>query len=386
MNKRKICVVTGSRAEYGLLYWLMKEIADDHDLQLQVIATGMHLSPEFGLTYRNIEKDGFTIDKKVEILLSSDHFAGISKSVGLGVIGFADAFDAIKPDIVVLLGDRFEAFAAAQAAAIARIPIAHLHGGERTEGALDEAFRHSITKMSQLHFVAAAEYESRLMQLGEQPDRIYNFGAPGLDYANRLPLLSKGELEESLSFQFGKTNFLITYHPATLHDGSERAVKELFKALDKFPEAQIIFTRSNADAGGREINRLIETFAANNKNRAKVFTSLGQLKYLSTINNVDVVIGNSSSGIIEVPYFKKATVDIGERQKGRLRTTSIIHCEENAQDIEKAIKKALSDAFQKQLPGTKSLYGDGNASEKIKQVLKTKSLGNLIFKSFYDLS
>ncbi|HET7657259.1 MAG TPA: UDP-N-acetylglucosamine 2-epimerase [Bacillales bacterium] len=386
MSKRKICIVTGSRAEYGLLYWLMKEIREDHDLQLQIIATGMHLSPEFGLTYKRIEEDGFTIDQKVEMLLSSDSSVGMTKSVGIGVIGFADAFDALRPDIVVLLGDRFEAFSAAQAAMMARIPIAHLHGGEQTEGALDEAFRHSITKMSHLHFVAAEPYKNRVKQLGEHPEFIYNFGAPGLDYAKRLQLLSKAELEESLSFQFGEISFLVTYHPATLHDNSIDAVIELLKALDQFPEAKIIFTKSNADTGGRIINQLIEEYAERNEDRVKVFASLGQLKYLSAINYVDVVIGNSSSGIIEVPFFKKATVDIGDRQKGRLRAESIIHCEDRAEDIGIAIEKAFSRDFQQRLPDTKSLYGDGKASEKIKHVLKTINREDLMLKRFYNIS
>lgn len=385
MHRRRICIVTGSRAEYGLLFWLMKEIQNDQDLELQLIATGMHLSPEFGLTYKKIEEDGFVIDKKVEMLLSSDGAIGITKSLGIGVIGFADAFDDLRPDVVVLLGDRFEAFAAAQAAMIAQIPIAHIHGGEKTEGAMDEAFRHSITKMSQMHFVAADEYKNRVMQLGEQPGLIYNLGAPGLDYAKRLQLLSKSELERSLSFAFGEMNFLVTYHPATLHGNSEHSVMELLKALDQFPEAKIILTKSNADTGGREINRLLEAYADRNHDRVQLFSSLGQLKYLSAINYVDVIIGNSSSAIIEVPYFKKASVDIGDRQKGRLKASSIIHSEENEQDIKKAIELALSTTFRDRLPHTKSLYGEGETSVKIKEVLKTKPLDELLQKSFYDI-
>lgn len=387
MSKRKLCIVTGSRAEYGLLFWLMKEIQNDPDLQLQLIATGMHLSPEFGLTYRRIEEDGFEIDEKVEMLLSSDTSVGISKSVGLGVIGFADALNRLKPDILVVLGDRFEILAAAQAAMIARIPIAHIHGGETTEGAIDEAIRHAITKMSHFHFTAAAPYRNRVIQLGETPERVLNYGAPGLDNIKKLKLLNKSAFEKAIVFQLGKPTFLITYHPVTLSDTSpETTFQELLKALEQFPEAKIIFTKANADTAGRIINNIIDKFAEKHPNRVKAFTSMGQLLYLSAIKNADVIIGNSSSGIVEAPAFHKPAVNIGKRQQGRLKANSIIDCDEKKQAIVTAIKKALSPEFKDVLKKTINPYGSGNASVKIKNYLKKVSLRNILMKKFYDLN
>jgi UDP-hydrolysing UDP-N-acetyl-D-glucosamine 2-epimerase len=386
MDKRKICVVTGTRAEYGLLYWLMKEIQSDPDLDLQIIATGMHLSPEFGLTYKQIEEDGFVINEKIEMLLSSDTPVGITKSLGLGTIGFADSLNRLKPDILVLLGDRFEILAAAQAAMIARIPIAHIHGGELTEGLIDEAIRHSITKMSHLHFVAAEQYRNRVIQLGEDPKRVFNFGAIGLDYIQRLELLDREKFEKSIDFKLGSPTFLVTYHPVTLENQTaERNVLELLKALENFPNAKILFTKANADTEGRVINQLLEEFVQKNKERSKLFSSLGQLRYLSAIKHVDVVIGNSSSGIIEVPFFKKPTINIGDRQKGRLKAKSIIDCRENAEEIMNAIQKALSQDFQKVLQQVASLYGYGGTSKKIKEVLKKVDLHGIIKKNFFDV-
>jgi UDP-hydrolysing UDP-N-acetyl-D-glucosamine 2-epimerase len=386
MKKRKICVVTGTRAEYGLLYWLMREIQEDPDLELQIIVTGMHLSPEFGLTYKMIEEDGFHINEKVEMLLSSDTPVGISKSIGLGIISMADALDRLKPEIVVILGDRFEILAVAQAAMTARIPIAHIHGGETTEGAIDEQIRHALTKMSHLHFVAAEPYRKRVIQMGESPDRVYNVGALGLDNIKRLKLLSKNELEQAIDFSFGNLNFLVTLHPVTLNkDETKRSVIELLKAIQYFPEAKIIFTKSNADTDGHLINQLIDEYARKNQDRVKVFASLGQVNYLSTIQFIDVVIGNSSSGIIEVPVFKKPTVNIGTRQKGRLKASSVIDCEYDELSIKSAIEKALSPEFQKSLPNTISLYGSGNTAEQIKDCLKSVELRGLLTKKFYDL-
>lgn len=385
MTRRKICVVTGSRAEYGLLYWLMKEIKEDPELILQIAVTGMHLSPEFGLTYQIIEQDGFEIDAKVEMLVSSDTPVGIAKSMGLGIIGFADAFSNLSPDIVVLLGDRYEIFAAAQAAMVARIPIAHIHGGETTEGAIDEAIRHSITKMAHLHFVAALPYRNRVIQLGEQPDRVYNFGAPGLDHIRRTKLLSKEVLEKQLDFTFGTTNFLVTYHPTTLQTNTADGVGNLLAALEHFPDVHIIFTKSNADTDGHMINQRLQAYANRHPQRMKVFASLGQLRYLSCLQYVDVVIGNSSSGIIEVPLFNKPTVNIGNRQKGRLKGETIIDCGENINDIVAAIEKALSPAFQQIVSKAVPVFGYGNASQRIKDVLKQINLENIIIKSFYDI-
>ncbi|HOS45029.1 MAG TPA: UDP-N-acetylglucosamine 2-epimerase [Paludibacter sp.] len=387
MSKRKLCIVTGSRAEYGLLFWLMKEIQNDPELRLQIIATGMHLSPEFGLTYRQIEEDGFAIDERVEMLLSSDTPVGITKSVGLGVIGFADALDRLKPDILVVLGDRFEILVAAQAAMIARIPIAHIHGGETTEGAIDEAIRHAITKMSHFHFTAAAFYRSRVIQLGEAPERVLNYGAPGLDNIKKLKLLNKSAFEKAIDFQLGKPTFLITYHPVTLSDKSpETAFQELLKALEQLPEAKIIFTKANADTAGRIINDIIDKFGDKHPNRVKAFTSMGQLLYLSAIKNADVIIGNSSSGIVEAPAFYKPTVNIGPRQQGRLKADSVIDCDEKEQAIVTAIKKALSPEFKDVLKKTINPYGSGNASAKIKNYLKKVSLQNILMKKFYDVN
>jgi UDP-N-acetylglucosamine 2-epimerase (non-hydrolysing)/GDP/UDP-N,N'-diacetylbacillosamine 2-epimerase (hydrolysing) len=387
MHKRKICVVTGTRAEYGHLYWLMKEIQDDPDLDLQVIATGMHLSSEFGLSYRTIEEDGFRINEKVEMLLSSDTPVGIAKSIGLGVIGFADVFARLKPDILVILGDRYEIFAAAQAAMTGKIPIAHIHGGETTTGAIDEAMRHAITKLAHFHFTAAETYRKRVIQLGEAPERVMDYGAPGLDNLRKIKLLDKDSFEKAIGFQLGDLSFLITYNPVTLStEDPEEPVNELLKAIDHFPEAKFIFTKANADAGGRIINQKIDAFAACNKSRAKVFLYMGQLLYLSAIKNVDIVIGNSSSGLIEVPVLKKPAVNIGERQRGRLRADSVIDCEEKERAIVAAIKKGLSPEFKNILENIVSPYGQGNASFKIKEYLKKVSLQNILLKEFYDVN
>lgn len=387
MAKRKICIVTGTRAEYGLLYWLMKEIQGDPSLELQIVATGMHLSPEFGLTYKKIEEDGFTINEKVAMLLSSDTPVGIAKSIGLGVIGFADAIARQKPDIMVVLGDRFEILAAAQAALVARIPIAHIHGGETTEGAIDEAIRHAITKMSHFHFTAAEPYRRRVIQLGEAPERVMNYGAPGHDNIKKLKLLNRAAFEKAINFSLGKMSFLVTYHPVTLSDARPaQSFKELTNALDQFPEAKIIFTKANADTAGRTINYNIEKYVEQNPQRAKVFTSMGQLLYLSAVKNADIVIGNSSSGIIEAPSLLRPTVNIGQRQQGRLKADSIIDCAEKERAIVAAIKKGLSMEFKKVLKVTKNPYGSGNASLKIKEFLKKASLENILMKKFYDVN
>lgn len=388
MHKRKICVVTGSRAEYGLLCWLMKEIQDDPELDLQIVATGMHMSPEFGLTYEVIEEDGFFIDEKLEMLLSSDTPVGIAKSMGLATIGFADALDRLRPDILVLLGDRYEILAAAQAALVARIPVAHLHGGESTEGAIDEAIRHSITKMAHLHFVAAEPYKKRVSQLGEDPDKIFVFGTPGLDSIKRLKLLSIDEFEKAINFELGRLNFLVTYHPVTLFNRvhHENAIKEIFKALDYFPSAKAIFTKPNSDTEGRIITRLIDEFVSRRPDKYVAFVSLGQLKYLSALKHVDVVIGNSSSGLIEVPAMKKPTINLGVRQQGRLRASSVIDCAENSESIVMAIEKALSIDFQVKLAEVVSPYGTGDASYRIKELLKRISLESILIKKFHDFS
>ena len=381
---RKICVITGTRAEYGLLYWLMKEIQEDIDLQLQLIVTGMHLSPEFGLTYRTIEEDGFEIDAKVEMLLSSDTPVGIAKSIGLGVIGFAEALENLGPDLMVVLGDRYEILAAAQVALVARIPVAHIHGGETTEGAIDESIRHAITKMSHLHFVAAEPYRTRVIQLGEHPDTVYNVGALGIENIKRLQLLDKIQLEKSINFELGTTCFLVTYHPATLGTTTPQvAMQALLDALDMFPDAKIIFTRPNSDTDGRILIQMIDEYVLLNKGRVAVFTSMGQVRYLSALQLVDAVIGNSSSGIIEAPACNIPTVNIGGRQSGRLKSDSIIDCQENTDSIVAAISKALSSPFRELVKQSGSLYGYGESASQIKDQLKHVKLSST--KRFYDL-
>lgn len=382
--KRKIAVVTGSRADYGLLYWLMKEIQEDPDLVLQVVVTGMHLSPEFGLTFQQIETDGFKIDAKVEMLLSSDTSLGISKSIGLGLIGFADILNQLKPDILVVLGDRFEILAAVQVATMKPMFVAHIHGGETTQGAIDESIRHAITKMSQLHFVSSELYRKRVIQMGEEPDQVFNFGAPGLDYIQNLEWVNRSSLEDFLEFKLKNPIFLVTYHPVTLdNQNAKTRINELLMALDTFPDAKVIFTYPNADKDGRSLIEEITQWTNKNKNRAKIFISLGQQIYLSLMREVDVVIGNSSSGIIEAPALKQATVNIGDRQKGRLKATSVIDSREGKTNIVTAIKHALSDEMRDSLPQTKSLYGSGKVSFKIKEILKSKEL--TLQKSFFDI-
>lgn len=383
--KRKICVVTGSRADYGLLRWVMQGIKEDPELILQVIATGMHLSSTFGLTYKEIEADGFRIDLKLEILNDSDSPVGIAESMGQGLIGCAKAFDDLQPDIVVVLGDRFEIFAAAAAALVARIPIAHLHGGETTIGAYDEAFRHSITKMSQLHFVAAEEYRNRVIQLGENPSSVFLVGGLGVDNIRNLVLLDKGELEDSLKLKFNAKSLLITFHPVTLENQTaEHQMKELLNVLSELRETTIIFTMPNADTGGRALIGMIEEFVIHNSN-ARAFTSLGQLRYLSCIDIVDGVVGNSSSGVMEVPSFKKGTINIGDRQLGRLQAKSIINSQPKEKNIRDSIKRLYSEDFKRVLLETTNPYGEGGASARIVKVLREVSLDGVIKKTFYDL-
>jgi len=385
--RRKICVVTGTRADYGLLYWLMKGVAEDPDLQLQIVATGMHLSPEFGLTYTQIENDGFILNAKVEMLLSSDSPVSIAKSIGVGVIGFADVLNLLKPDIMVVLGDRFEIFAAVQAAMVSRIPVAHIHGGETTEGVIDEAMRHAITKMSQLHFTAAEPYRKRVIQLGESPERVFNTGAIGLDNLTQLTLINRPGLEEALNIKLDHSLIILcTYHPETLkHDDSGNAMRGLFKALDGLKDAQVIFTKGNADTDGRKNNQLIDDYASRYPRRVASFTNLGQVKYLSLMSEADIVIGNSSSGIIEAPAVGTPTVNIGLRQQGRLKAQSIIDCDESSESITYAIKKALSPEFQELVDRRNSLFGQGGASEQIKRVLRTTTLEGILIKRFNDL-
>jgi GDP/UDP-N,N'-diacetylbacillosamine 2-epimerase (hydrolysing) len=383
---RKICVVTGSRSEYGLLRWVMEGIQKAPDLDLQVIATGMHLSPEFGLTYREIEVDGFRIDEKVEMLLSSDTPVGLAKSMGLGLICLSSSMERLRPAMMVVLGDRFEIFAAVSAALVAGIPVAHLHGGETTEGAFDEAIRHSITKMSHLHFVAAEEYRQRVIQLGEDPDRVILVGGLGVDNIVRLPLLDRPSLEASLGLAFGRKNLLITFHPVTLDDEEPaQQMAELLSALDRLEETQLIFTMPNADTGGRVLFGMVEKFVMDHGN-ARAFTSLGQLRYLSCIAYVDGVVGNSSSGLLEVPSFGKGTVNIGDRQRGRLKAESVIDCSPDRDSIRVALQRLYSPEFQSVLKNVRNPYGEGRASEKVVQVLESYPMANITKKTFHDLA
>jgi UDP-N-acetylglucosamine 2-epimerase (non-hydrolysing)/GDP/UDP-N,N'-diacetylbacillosamine 2-epimerase (hydrolysing) len=384
MAKRKICVVSGSRSDYGLLSVVMKEIKDNPAFTLQVVATGMHLAPEFGLTYREIEKDGFSIDAQVEMLLSSDTPVGITKSLGIGLIGFADALHTLKPDLLMLLGDRFEILAAAEAALVAKIPIAHIAGGDTTEGAFDEAIRHSITKMSHLHFVTNEASARRVRQLGENPEHIFTVGSPGVDVIQRVTLIDRKTLEAKLGFTFRKLNLLVTFHPATL-DSQSAGVQftELLSALDTLGNnTGIIFTMPNADTDGRVIISMIEDYSAS-RPHAKAYASLGQVRYLSAMAEVDVVVGNSSSGLYETPSFKKPTINIGDRQKGRLQASSIINCKPESADIVRAIKEALT----KDCSNTVNPYGNGDSAQKIVALLKSiPDFNTLLKKHFYNIA
>ena len=386
MKKRKTCVVTGTRAEYGLLRWLMDEINKSTKLDLQIVATGMHLSPEFGLTYQEIENDGFKIDKKIEMLLSADTPSSISKSTGIGLIGFADAFYELNPDIVIVLGDRYEVLVASLAAMFGNIPIAHIHGGETTAGAFDEAIRHSITKMSWWHFVAADEYEKRVIQLGENPGRVFNVGGLGVDAIKKTNLLSKDELMIKTGIKFGKKNLLITYHPVTLENNtSQQDFKSLLDVLSEIKDIYLIFTMPNADSDGRIIKKMINDFVFNQSERSISFPSMGSLNYLSTLQYVDGVVGNSSSGLAEAPTFKIGTINIGDRQKGRLKAESIIDCEPTKKSIRLAIDKLYGHKFQNDIHSVQNPYGDGDAIEKILDILLNEDIPKEMKKEFYDL-
>jgi GDP/UDP-N,N'-diacetylbacillosamine 2-epimerase (hydrolysing) len=383
---RKICVITGTRAEYGLLRCVMQGIKDDTDLILQIIATGMHLSSEFGLTYRDIEFDGFIINYKIEMLTSSDTPVGITKSIGLGSIGFADALEQLKPDLIIVLGDRYEIFSAVTAALVARIPIAHVHGGESTEGVIDEAIRHSITKMSHLHFVATAEYRQRVIQMGENPGRVFCVGGLGVDALNKLKLLDKLSLEQALDFELGPKNLLVTFHPVTLENSTaEFQMRELLDALAELTNTHLIFTFPNADTDGRVLINMIKEFVANHAN-AQAYESLGQLRYLSCVSHVDGVIGNSSSGLLEVPSFKKGTINIGDRQMGRLQSKSVINCDPSKDSILMALSRLYSKKFQETLSDVINPYGEGGASQKIISIIKETSLDKILKKKFYDVN
>jgi UDP-N-acetylglucosamine 2-epimerase (non-hydrolysing)/GDP/UDP-N,N'-diacetylbacillosamine 2-epimerase (hydrolysing) len=388
--KRRICVVTSSRAEYGHMYWLMKEIQADPDLILQLVVAGAHLSKKFGLTYQDIEKDGFKIDKRLKTLLYSDSEVGISKSIGRGCAAFADAFHEIKPDIIVILGDRYEMLAAAIAAYIAKKPIAHLHGGELTGGLIDEGIRHSITKMASLHFAGTDEYRQRIIQMGEDPKFVFNFGSPGLDSTHKLTFLNKEKLAEFLHFDLSGKVGLVTFHPVTLErNTSQQQVLNLLHVIDKF-DFKAVFTTTNADTYGRVINIEIQKHCRKHPQKYIFVYNLGQLKYFSCLKNFDLMIGNSSSGLIEAPSFSMPVVNIGDRQKGRMKAKNIIDVEPTQEAISEGIKKALSEGFKKSIRATINpydKYGDGKNSIRIKEKLKRiKLTEELTKKNFYDLN
>lgn len=384
---KKVCIITGTRAEYGLLKPVIDKVYKSSDLELQLVVTGMHLSTEFGLTYKEIEEDGYPITSKIEMLLGSDTPVGITKSMGVALIGFADCFDINKPDIVVILGDRYEMLVAASAAMIARIPIAHIHGGEITEGVVDEAIRHSITKMSHLHFTAVEEYRKRVIQLGESPLTVYNVGSLGVENAKTVNLLQQEELENMLEFRFKFPTIMITYHPVTLENATAKSqFEEILYVIDKHKEISVIFTKANADTNGRIINEMIDDYVEINRDRCREYTSLGQRKYLSALQYCDVVVGNSSSGIIEVPSFRIPTVNIGNRQKGRVHAESVIDCGNNRIGIEVALQKALSYEFRNKIANVQNPYERERTSDEIVEIISKAIYGGMeLRKKFFDI-
>lgn len=385
---KRIGIMTGTRAEYGLLKPLMQEINKDNDLELYLIVSGMHLSPEFGMTYKEIEEDGFEINAKVEMLLSSDSPVGISKSIGLGIIGFADEFQRADLDMLILLGDRYEALSAAICAMVMRIPIAHLHGGELTEGAIDEGIRHSITKMSYLHFTSTEEYRRRVIQLGENPERVFCVGAIGVENIKKVNLMTKEELERSIHFEIDENTVIVTYHPVTLENNTvEEQFLNLLEVLDRNPKIRMIFTKANADTNGRIVNELIDKYAAQNSERACAFMSLGQKRYLSALKYCRIVIGNSSSGIIEAPSFGKPIINIGDRQKGRICADSVINCGYTQQEIQQAMETALTEEFENKARNCRNPYEKENTAANIISVIKDYLLNDKIKlkKGFYDI-
>lgn len=387
MMKKKIVVLTATRAEYGLLSPIIKKLNQEDNLDVHVVATGAHLSPEFGLTYREIEQDGVRIDKKIDILLSSDTAASVSKTMGLATISFADYFEETKPDALLVLGDRYETLAVCCAAMVFCIPIFHLYGGDTTEGAIDEAIRHSITKMSYLHFTSTETYRKRVIQLGEMPERVYNVGAIGIENARTIPLLTKEELEESLAFSLAKPYVLVTFHPVTLEAGGiEAQCMELIKVMEDRADYNFIITKANADSEGCTINQIFEEYAHNHTDRIAIYDSLGMRRYLSTVKYTTVVMGNSSSGIVEVPSFGVPTINIGNRQRGRLSAKSVIHCSPDHVSIENALKLAESEEFRKEIASVKNPYEKSGTSSKIVSTILETLKGHIdLKKKFYDL-
>lgn len=386
MAPRRVAVVTGTRADYGLLYWLIHDLHQSSDFELQLLVTGMHLMPRFGHTVEVIEQDGFPIAAKVDLALNSDAPDAVARAIGTGTAEFADVLATLSPDWVVILGDRFEALAAAIAAYTQRIPIVHLHGGEITEGALDDGYRHAITKLAALHLTAAEPYRRRVVQMGESPERTFVVGAPGLEHLVRTPLMSRTELERALELTLGEASFLVTFHPATLEEGDPaEQCRELLAALDAFPRARVIFTLPNADPGGRAIISVLEDYVQLHPDRCRLFPSLGQQRYLSLLHCVSAVVGNSSSGLIEAPSAGCATVNIGDRQRGRLRAASVIDCAPRRHEIEAALRRVLDPDFRAGLSGVRNPYGDGRVAARILHILRHTNPSAVVRKSFYDL-
>lgn len=382
---RRICVITGTRAEYGLLSRLMKMIQDDAETQLQIVATNMHLSPKFGNTYKEIENDGFTIDYKVPIIDEDAHdtAATTAKSMAKALSGFADAYEALKPDLIVILGDRYEMMAAASAALLFRIPIAHLYGGEITEGAYDDAIRHSITKMSHLHFTSTEEYRKRVIQLGEQPKRVFCVGAIGVENAKLVPLMTQDEIEENLEFKLDSNTVLATYHPVT---NDENNVDDFFKALDDAKDLRILFTMPNSDTGGQVIIDKINQFVVQHPDRSVAFTSLGMKRYLSVLQYVGAVIGNSSSGLVEVPSFHIPTLNIGTRQQGRTAGESIAHCASDYNSIKKGLQDIFTSEVRQRAEKAVNPYEKAGTAQHIFEIIKSHPLDGITLKHFYDIN
>jgi len=386
-GRRNICVFSGTRAEYGLLNPLMQAIREDDSLDLGIMVSGAHLSPEFGLTYQYIEADGFHIDEKIEILVSSDTPSGICKSMGLGLIQFSDAIKRLNPDIIVLLGDRYEAFSVAVAALVNNIPIAHIHGGESSYGSIDESFRHAITKMSNIHFTCAEQYRNRVVQLGERPDRVFDVGSLGVENIKTISFLSKEKFYRQMGFDIKDSFFLVTYHPATLEvSKTAEYFEEILTALSmcEFEKNKIIFTKANADSAGRIINKRIDDFVRKNKTRAISFDSMGQLRYLSAMKYCSLVIGNSSSGILEAPSFKVPVINVGNRQKGRLKSDNIIDCKTAKNQIIQAMHRGLSRSFIDSFSNMKSPFEKTSTANQIKKIIKNIDLSDLTLKEFCE--
>jgi UDP-N-acetylglucosamine 2-epimerase (non-hydrolysing)/GDP/UDP-N,N'-diacetylbacillosamine 2-epimerase (hydrolysing) len=383
MSKRRIAIVTGSRAEYGLLYWPIRDLLGAHDLEPLLIVTGMHLSVEFGLTVRDIEQDGIPISAQVDMLVSSDKPSGIAKPMALGLIGFSDAVERLRPDAMLLLGDRFEIFAAAQAAMLHNVPLVHIAGGDTTEGAFDEAIRHAITKMAHIHLVTNEIARRRVVQMGEDPQHVHMVGSPGLDHLRRRPLLDRIALQASLGRPLGARNALITFHPVTLEpEDGIRQQDEMLAALDTLPDEWVLwFTLPNADTGGRSLAEALAVWAQE-RPRAHVFASLGQQRYLSLMREADVIVGNSSSGLYEAASFHVPTVNIGNRQRGRLAAASVLHCQSQRTDIRAAIACALT----LDCSGVENPYGDGYSAARIVNALRTMpSADRLLKKAFHTI-